>query len=150
MFFGGKDLANIGATSATATRGLVFDFPSESYNDIIVTPKSGTSIEPGDMPIFDPESYTHKLRVELAPYLGEPDDAFANATGLFSRSELYNDPNSDDDPNPYIYNDATTYYSTLEPVKESVYLFAKTSNGATEPTSEVDISLISISSVTFT
>ena len=150
MFFGGKDIANIGATSATATRGLVFDFPSESYNDIIVTPKSGTSIEPGDMPIFDPESYTHKLRVELAPYLGEPDNTFANATGLFSRSELYNDPNDDNTPNPYIYNDATTYYSTLETVKESVYLFAKTSNGAIEPTSEVDISLISISSVTFT
>ena len=141
-YFGGKSLTNIGLASMTVTRGFVFDFPTDSYNDIITTPSSA------QLPIFASNSYTHKLRVELAPYIGEPNDTFANATGLFSRSELYNDPNSDDDPNPYIYNDATTYYSTQEPVKEAVYLFTKSSS--INPTSETDVSLISTSSITFT
>ena len=142
MYFGGKNLSNIGSASLTVTKGFVFDFPSESYNDIITTPSSA------QLPIFSSDSYTHKLRVELTPYLGEPDSDFANATGLFSRSELYNDPNSDDTPNPYIYNDVTTYYSTLEPVKEAVYLFTKSSS--VNPTLETDVSLISTSSITFT
>ena len=141
-FFGGKSLNNIGSASLTVTRGFVFDFPSESYNDIITTPTSA------QLPTFSSDSYTHKLRVELAPYIGEPNNTFANATGLFSRSELYNDPNDDNTPNPHIYNDATTYYSTQEPVKEAVYLFTKSSS--INPTSETDVSLVSTSSVSFT
>lgn len=141
-YFGGKSLTNIGLASMTVTRGFVFDFPSESYNDIITTPTSA------QLPTFSSDSYTHKLRVELAPYIGEPNNTFANATGLFSRSELYNDPFDDNEPNPYIYNDATTYYSTQEAVKEAVYLFTKSSS--INPTSETDVSLISTSSITFT
>lgn len=141
-YFGGKSLTNIGLASMTVTRGFVFDFPTDSYNDIITTPSSA------QLPIFASDSYTHKLRVELAPYIGEPNSTFANATGLFSRLALYNDPNSDNTPNPHIYNDATTYYSTQEPVKEAVYLFTKSSS--ISPTSETDVSLISTSSVTFT
>ena len=140
-YFGGKNLTNIGLASMTVTRGFVFDFPSDSYNDIITTPTSA------QLPTFSSNSYTHKLRVELTPYLGEPNNIFANATGLFSRSALYNDPNDDNTPNPHIYNDATTYYSTLEPVKEAVYLFTKSSS--INPTSETDASLISTSSVSF-
>ena len=140
-YFGGKSLTNIGLASMTVTRGFVFDFPSDSYNDIITTPTSA------QLPVFSSNSYTHKLRVELAPYIGEPNNTFANATGLFSRSELYNDPNNDNTPNPHIYNDATTYYSTQEPVKEAVYLFTKSSS--ISPTSETDVSLISTSSITF-
>ncbi|AEZ65696.1 virion structural protein and packaging [Cyanophage S-TIM5] len=140
-YFGGKSLTNIGLASMTVTRGFVFDFPSESYNDIITTPTSA------QLPTFSSDSYTHKLRVELSPYIGEPNSTFANATGLFSRSALYNDPNGDNTPNPHIYNDATTYYSTQEPVKEAVYLFTKSSS--INPTSETDVSLISTSSVSF-
>ena len=141
-YFGGKNLTNIGLASMTVTKGFVFDFPADSYNDIITTPSSA------QLPTFASNSYTHKLRVELTPYIGEPNNTFANATGLFSRSELYNDPNNDNTPNPYIYNDATTYYSTQEPVKEAVYLFTKSSS--ISPTSETDVSLISTNSITFT
>lgn len=141
-FFGAKSLNNIGSASLTVTRGFVFDFPSDSYNDIITTPTSA------QLPTFSSDSYTHKLRVELSPYIGEPNNTFANATGLFSRSTLYNDPNNDNTPNPHIYNDATTYYSTQEPVKEAVYLFTKSSS--IDPTSETDVSLVSTSSVSFT
>lgn len=146
-YFGGKSLTNIGSASITVTRGLVFDFPSGSYDDIITTPTSDL------LPKFSADSYTHKIRVELTPYIGAPDPTFANATGLFSRSDLYNNPTeanplTSSDQNPYIYNDVTIYYSTLEPVKEALYLFARASSA--NPTSETDISLISISSVTFT
>lgn len=140
-YFGGKSLTNIGLASMTVTRGFVFDFPADSYNDIITTPSSA------QLPVFSSDSYTHKLRVELSPYIGGPDPTFANATGLFSRSALYNDPNGDNTPNPHIYNDITTYYSTQEPVKEAVYLFTKSSS--INPTSETDVSLVSTSSVTF-
>ena len=146
MYFGGKDLSNIGEASITVTRGLMFDFPSGSYDDIITTP-AFTSL-----PKFSADSYTHKIRVELTPYIGEPNNTSNDSigTGLFSRSEVYdyNDPYGDNAPNPYIYNDVAIYYSTLEPVKEALYLFAKGTSA--NPTSEDDISLISISSVTFT
>ena len=145
-YFGGKSLTNIGLASMTVTRGFVFDFPADSYNDIITTPSSA------QLPIFSSNSYTHKLRVELTPYIGEPSTTFANATGLFSRSQLYNNPTgasplTSDDQNPHIYNDVTTYYSTQEAVKEAVYLFTKSSS--INPTSETDVSLISTSSINF-
>ena len=145
-YFGGKNLTNIGLASITVTRGFVFDFPADSYNDIITTPSSA------QLPIFSSNSYTHKLRVELTPYIGEPSTTFANATGLFLRSELYNNPTgasplTSSDQNPHIYNDVTTYYSTQEVVKEAVYLFTKSSS--INPTSETDVSLISTSSINF-
>ena len=135
IYFGDKaSPSNLGGKSITVTRGFVFDFPQGSYNDIVTTPSS--------LPTFSAGSYTHKLRVELTPYLGEPESSNGaeDGTGLFNRDGYHGEME-------YIFNDLLTYYSTLGPVKETLYLFAKTSTST--PTSETDLNLICRSSVSF-
>jgi len=73
----------------------------------------------GTFPTFVADSYTHKLRVNLSPYIGAPDLVDPNnSTGLFSRTD-YNAVANDN-----IFKDALTF-SDGSAVKEAVFLFAK-------------------------
>ena len=121
----------------------MFDFPKDSYSDVVESYTAPSELQ--NLPRFSKTfNYTHKLKVELLPNIGEPNATFANATGLFARFEGYNNSGN---ANPYIYNDATTFYATLEPVKEVLYLFAKANQET--PTTEVDINLLSITPINF-
>ena len=143
VYFGGRTLTNIGLKSLTVTNALLFDFPKDSYSDVVESYTAPSELQ--NLPRFSKTfNYTHKLKVELLPNIGEPNATFANATGLFARFEGYNNSGN---ANPYIYNDATTFYATLEPVKEVLYLFAKANQET--PTTEVDINLLSITPINF-
>ena len=121
VYFGSPQasLTDLGNKSLQVTDEFAFDFSVDDRPRIIPTDVSGYSF-----PTFSASSYTHKLRVNLNPFIGNPIDN----TGLFTQR---GDGDYTSVVNKNIFNDALVH-SNNKPVKETFFLFAKKSDGTGE------------------
>lgn len=121
VYFGSPDVSQVtlGGKFLKVTDQLQFDFESSERTNLIT--------ETGTFPQFTAASYSHKLRVELSPFIGE----VSSSTGLFARTAYTGVTNEN------IFKDVLKY-SNNKPVKEVFFLFAKKASG----TGETDISLL--------
>ena len=112
VYFGSPqvDPGSLGGKFLQVNSEFAFDFLKEERVNIIPTNLSGYTF-----PTFNEESYTHKLRVLLNPFIGNPTDnngLFANrGTGNYSGIT-----------NENIFNDVLLH-SNQKPVKETFFLF---------------------------
>lgn len=122
VYFGSPQisLTNLGNKHLEITDQILFDFDPDDRALLIV--------EGGSYPAFDASSYTHKLRVELNPFIGKPGPT---PTGLFARPPYTSVTNDN------IFKDALKY-SNNKPVKETFFMFTKKATG----TGETSISLL--------
>jgi len=124
VYFGSPQvsLTNLGNKFLQVSSEFSFDFSEEDRPRII---PEGTELTSNHtLPTFDGNSYTHKLKVNLSPYIGNPTDE----TGLFT---VRGNGDYTDVPNDNIFKDALVH-SNNKPVKETFYLFAKKSSGTGE------------------
>ena len=124
VYFGSPQvsLTNLGNKFLQVSSEFSFDFSEEDRPRII---PEGTDLTNNyTLPTFDGNSYTHKLKVNLSPYIGNPTDD----TGLFT---VRGNGDYTAVPNDNIFKDALVH-SNNKPVKETFYLFAKKSSGTGE------------------
>ena len=124
VYFGSVDVnpIDLGKKSLKINDQLIFDFSADQRAQIIDESPTIT------LPTFGANDYTHKLKVELNPFIGE---ITPTRTGLFARTSYTGVSNEN------IFKDALTY-SNNKSVKELFFLFAKKAEG----TGETDISLL--------
>ena len=124
VFFGSPQVsvATLGNKFLQVTDEFAFDFSEADRPRIIPATNTYT------FPTFSANSYTHKLKVNLNPFIGAPNPTPANATGLFGR-DAYKAIASVNNDN--IFNDALVH-SNNKPVKETFFLFAKKATGTGE------------------
>ena len=112
VYFGSPqvDPGTLGGKSLQVNSEFAFDFKKEERVNIIPTNLSGYTF-----PTFNEESYTHKLRVLLNPFVGNPTDN----NGLFADrgTGSYSSINNEN-----IFNDVLLH-SNQKPVKETFFLF---------------------------
>ncbi len=113
VYFGSPQVSlnNLGNKFLQVTQEFAFDF-SEADRPRIIPAASGYTL-----PTFSGSSYTHKLKVNLNPYIGNP----ADDTGLFTDRGIGDYKSI---PNDNIFKDVLLH-SNNKPVKETFYLFAK-------------------------
>ncbi len=112
VYFGSPQVSptSLGSKSLQVNSEFAFDFKKEERVNIIPTNLSSYTF-----PTFNENSYTHKLRVLLNPFIGNPTDSnglFANR-GSGSYSSISNEN---------IFNDVLLH-SNQKPVKETFFLF---------------------------
>lgn len=124
VYFGSADVdpINLGGKSLKINDQLIFDFSADQRAQII---DENPLVA---LPTFGANDYTHKLKVELNPFIGE---ITPSRTGLFARGAYTGVANEN------IFKDALTY-SNNKSVKELFFLFAKKAEG----TGETDINLL--------
>ena len=125
VYFGSPQISsvNLGNKFLQVTDEFAFDFSEADRPRVI--PADLTAFT---LPTFTTSSYTHKLRVNLNPFIGAPG---GTPTGLYSRPEYTGVTNDN------IFKDALVH-SNNKPVKETFFLFAKKASGD----GEVPISIL--------
>ena len=100
----------MGSKSIQVNSEFAFDFKKEERVNVIPTNLSSYTF-----PTFNEDSYTHKLRVLLNPFIGDP----TNSNGLFANrgSGSYSSISNEN-----IFNDVLLH-SNQKPVKETFFLF---------------------------
>ena len=121
VYFGSPQVSinNLGNKFLQVSDEFSFDFSEDDRPRII--PEGTELTNNHTLPTFDGNSYTHKLKVNLSPYIGNPTDD----TGLFTVRGIGDYTNV---PNENIFKDVLVH-SNNKPVKETFYLFAKKSSG---------------------